>query len=75
MWVPRPDLQTSAEAWLTAGGPHHTSFTQAFGREVMEDFAEISGVELVTIDGDTNAREFKQELRWNQVYHHLEGGI
>jgi L-arabinose isomerase len=75
VWEPLPDLQTSAESWLTAGGPHHTSFTQAFGREVMEDFAEIAGIELVVIGEGTNAREFKQELRWNQVYHHLEGGI
>ena len=24
VWKPAPDLSTSAEAWLTAGGPHHT---------------------------------------------------
>jgi L-arabinose isomerase len=75
VWVPRPDLETAAEAWLTAGGPHHTSYTQAFGREVMEDFAEIAGLELVVIGEGTTATEFKRELRWNQVYHHLEGGI
>ena len=75
VWEPRPDLATSAEAWLTAGGPHHTSFTQAFGREVMEDFAEIAGIELVTIGEGTTAQEFKQQLRWNQVYHHLEGSL
>ncbi|WP_100446176.1 L-arabinose isomerase [Glycomyces xiaoerkulensis] len=75
VWEPKPDLQTSAESWLTAGGPHHTSYTMAFGREVMEDFAEIAGIELVTIGEGTTARDFKQELRWNQVYHHLEGGL
>ncbi|THV39547.1 L-arabinose isomerase [Glycomyces buryatensis] len=75
VWEPRPNLETSAESWLTAGGPHHTSMTQAFGREVMEDFAEIAGIELVTIGEGTTVREFKQELRWNQVYHHLEGGL
>ncbi|HEU5128179.1 MAG TPA: L-arabinose isomerase [Glycomyces sp.] len=75
VWEPRPDLATSAESWLTAGGPHHTSFTQAFGREVMEDFAEIAGIELVTIGEGTTSREFKQQLRWNQVYHHLEGSL
>jgi L-arabinose isomerase len=75
VWEPKPDLATSAESWLTAGGPHHTSFTQAFGREVMEDFAEIAGIELVTIGEGTTAQEFKQQLRWNQVYHHLEGSL
>ncbi|WP_026929591.1 L-arabinose isomerase [Glycomyces tenuis] len=75
VWEPRPDLATSAESWLTAGGPHHTSFTQAFGREVMEDFAEIAGIELVTIGEGTTVQDFKQQLRWNQVYHHLEGSL
>ena len=27
VWRPRPDLPTAAEAWLTAGGPHHTALT------------------------------------------------
>ena len=27
LWRPRPDLATAAEAWLAAGGPHHTVFT------------------------------------------------
>ena len=75
VWQPRPDLETSAESWLTAGGPHHTSYTMAFGREVMEDFAEIAGIELVVIGEGTTAREFKQQLRWNQVYYHLEGAL
>ncbi len=56
VWRPRPDLATAAEAWLMAGGPHHTCFTQALGREVLEDFAEIAGVELVVVDADTTPR-------------------
>ena len=24
VWEPKPDLATSAESWITAGGPHHT---------------------------------------------------
>ena len=26
-WVPQPDLRTGAEAWILAGGAHHTAFT------------------------------------------------
>src|SRR5262249_20596854 len=26
VWRPKPELSTAAEAWLTAGGPHHTVF-------------------------------------------------
>jgi L-arabinose isomerase len=75
VWKPRPDFSTAAEAWLTAGGPHHTCFTQAVGMEALDDFAEIAGIELVTIDGSTDARSFRNELRWNQAYHHLAGGV
>ncbi|HZC52838.1 MAG TPA: L-arabinose isomerase, partial [Mycobacterium sp.] len=43
------DLATAAESWLTAGGPHHTCFTQALPLEAIDDLAEIAGLELVTI--------------------------
>jgi L-arabinose isomerase len=71
VWQPRPDLATAAGAWLMSGGPHHTCFTQSLAREVLEDFAEIAGVELVVIDGDTTSRTVQHELRWNQAYYHL----
>ena len=75
VWRPRPDLATSAESWLLAGGPHHTAFSSAVGIEALEDFAEIAGVELVAIGADTTASGFRKELRWNQAYHHMAGGI
>jgi len=75
VWQPRPGLATAAEAWLMAGGPHHTCFTQALTVDALEDFAEIAGVELVTIDAETTARAFRKELRWNQVYYHLAGAL
>jgi L-arabinose isomerase len=75
VWQPRPDLATATEAWLMAGGPHHTCFTQALTVEALEDLAEIAGVELVTIGGDTSSSGFRRELRWNQVYYHLAGAL
>jgi L-arabinose isomerase len=75
LWEPRPTLATAAEAWLTAGGPHHTCFSQAIGLETLEDFAEIAGVELLTIDAATTPRQFRNEIRWNLAYHHLAGGL
>jgi L-arabinose isomerase len=71
VWVPRPDLATAAEAWLMAGGPHHTCFTQALPLAAIEDFAEIAGIELVTIGDDTTAGRFRRELRWNEAYHRI----
>ncbi len=75
VWEPRPSLSTSAEAWLMAGAPHHTVLSKAIGVEVFEDFAEMTGVELVVIDDDTTTRSFKRELRWNAAYHRLAGGL
>ena len=75
VWVPRPGLAPAAEAWLTAGGPHHTCFTQALTIEAVEDLAEIAGIELVTIDSATTPRAFRRELRWNDAYHHIAGGL
>jgi L-arabinose isomerase len=75
LWKPEPDLMTAAEAWLLAGGPHHTVYTQALPMEALEDFAEMARTELLTIDGSTRASEFKKELRWNQAYYHLARGL
>ena len=75
LWQPRPDLRTAAECWLLAGGPHHTCYSQAVGLEVIEDFAEMVGIELVTIEADTDARRFGRELRWSSVYWHLAGAV
>jgi len=49
VWVPKPDFHTGVKEWLLAGGAHHTVYSQALTTEYMEDFAEISGVELVVI--------------------------
>lgn len=71
VWEPRPSLSTSAESWLMAGAPHHTVLSKAVGVEVLEDFAEMTGTEMVTIDDDTTTRSFQRELRWNAAYHRL----
>jgi L-arabinose isomerase len=71
LWVPLPDLKTSAAAWILAGGAHHTSFSQAVTAEHLADFAEMAGIEYVLIDGQTRLQDFKKELRWNEVYYLL----
>ena len=74
VWEPLPDLATSAECWLAAGGPHHTVLSQSVGTEELSDFAAMTGTELVIIDADTTARRFGNELRWNAAYHRLHLG-
>jgi L-arabinose isomerase len=75
VWMPEPDLPTAAEAWIHAGGAHHTGFSMAVTSEMMEDFAEIADIEALFIDRDTTIREFKKEIRWNDLYYHLAGGL
>ena len=65
VWSPRPDLKTAAAAWIHAGGPHHTVFSQALTSEHVEDFAEMAGVECLVIDAQTRLRDFRNQLRWN----------
>lgn len=71
LWKPLPDMNTGCAAWILAGGAHHTCFSQNLSAEHLEDFADMAGIETVFIDKDTKLREFKNELRWNEVYYHL----
>ncbi|WUH89554.1 L-arabinose isomerase [Streptomyces sp. NBC_00433] len=75
VWRPEPDLRTSTEAWLTAGGPHHTVLSTAIGTEELTDLADLLGTELLMIDADTDLRQFTKEIRWNQAYYHLARGL
>lgn len=68
LWTPRPDLPTSAEAWILGGGPHHTSMSMAITMEYLEDFAEITGVELLCIDAETRIPDFKDRMRLGSTY-------
>lgn len=75
VWVCRPNLEIAAGAWIQAGGAHHTGFSQAVTTEMIEDFAEIAGIELAVIDAETRLRDFKQTLRNNEVYYALRRGF
>ena len=75
IWRPRPDLRTSVEAWLTAGGAHHTALSRALGPEPLADLADMAGIELLLIDEATTTASFAREVRWNQAYHRLARGL
>ncbi|MDD2958668.1 MAG: L-arabinose isomerase [Lachnospiraceae bacterium] len=68
-WTPQPDLLTGAEAWILAGGAHHTAFSYDLTAEQMGDWAAAMDIEAVYIDKDTTIRSFKNELKWNSVYY------
>jgi L-arabinose isomerase len=69
LWVPQPDLKTAATCWILAGGAHHTGYSYALTAEHLEDFAEIAGMEFLLINRETRVRDFKKEIRWNDVYY------
>ena len=66
-WTPQPNLVTGAEAWILAGGAHHTAFSYDLSVEQMTSWADAMGIESVVIDDHTNIRSLKQELRWNEA--------
>jgi L-arabinose isomerase len=65
LWVPLPDFRRGCQAWLLAGGGHHTSFSQAVTVEQLEDLAGMLGVECVRIGVGTDLAALRKELRWN----------
>jgi len=75
LWKPLPDLKTGAAAWILAGGAHHTGFSTAINSEYLEDFAGMMGTEFVVIDENCDLTNFRKELKWNEVFYHIAGGI
>ena len=71
LWIPKPNLEIAASAWILAGGSHHTAFSKAITREYLEDYAEMIGLEFLLINESTDLFEFKKELKWNDAYYSL----
>jgi L-arabinose isomerase len=63
LWKPQPTLRDAAHAWILSGGAHHTSFSYAVTTEHMSDWAEMTGIEFVLINEDTDIRKFKSDLK------------
>jgi L-arabinose isomerase len=75
VWVPRPNLKVAAHGWILAGGAHHTGFSQSVTAQHLADFAEMAGMEFLVIGSDTDLAEFKNELKWNELYYLLAKGL
>jgi L-arabinose isomerase len=69
LWKPYPNMNDGCAAWILAGGAHHTGYSQNLTSEHMEDFAEMAGIEYVRIGKKTDLYQFKNELRWSEVYY------
>ncbi|MCD7710826.1 MAG: L-arabinose isomerase, partial [Porphyromonadaceae bacterium] len=75
LWIPQPNFEIGAAAWILAGGTHHTSFSYDLTTEYLEDYADIAGIELVVINKETSLPQFKKELRFNEVYYLLNKAL
>ena len=75
VWECKPDFKTACQAWILAGGAHHTGYSYTVTSEMLEDFATIAGIEAVHINADTRISGLKQDLRNNEVYYHLNQGF
>ncbi len=71
LWKPLPDFKSACTAWILAGGAHHTCYSQNLSVECLEDFASMAGIEFVLIGKNTDIYQFKNELKWNDMYFKL----
>jgi L-arabinose isomerase len=62
MWKAMPDLLTGLEAWILAGGAHHTTLSYDVTAEQMQDWARIMDIEFVHITKDTTLESMEQSL-------------
>ncbi|MCF7974705.1 MAG: L-arabinose isomerase [Phycisphaerae bacterium] len=75
VWVPKPNLEVGAGAWIHAGAAHHSGFSMALTAEHMEDFADMFNLEYVEINEATTITDIKNQLRWNEMYYMLAKGL
>ncbi|HVY73719.1 MAG TPA: L-arabinose isomerase [Puia sp.] len=72
LWRPYPDMKKGCTAWILAGGAHHTCYSQNLSSDCLDDFASMAGIEFVLIGKNTDIYQFRNELRWNDVYHQIK---
>jgi len=67
LWKPLPDLETSSEAWIYAGGAHHSVLSYGITADIMRDWAEIMDIEFIHIGEHTNINDLRRELTYNDI--------
>ncbi len=75
LWIPMPNFEVGATAWMLAGGTHHSCFAYGITPEFWEDYAEIAGIEMVHIAKDTTLENFRRDLRLGEVYYMLNKSL
>ena len=75
LWIPQPNFEVGAGCWIYAGGTHHSCFSYDITDEYWHDYAEIAGIECVTINEKATVEDFRKELRFNEVYYMLNKAL
>ncbi len=74
LWKPLPSLAEATEAWMLAGGAHHSALSYAVGAEELEDWAEMLGIECVRIGAGTDVAALKRGLAVEDAVRRIRSG-
>ena len=66
-WKLKPDFDVGTQAWILAGGAHHSAFSLDIDAEMLRIFAEFFEIEFIHINEKTELATLKNELRWNDA--------
>jgi L-arabinose isomerase len=72
MWQPLPDLYQATEAWLAAGGAHHSVLSYDLDINHMRDLARILDLELVHISRATDPGLLADRLALDDILWRLK---
>lgn len=68
-WQLQPNFDIGTQAWILAGGAHHSAFSLDVDAEMLRIFAEYFDIEFIHIHSKTELSALKNELHWNEVYY------
>ncbi|HHW7567834.1 TPA: hypothetical protein ACU21S_001142 [Mannheimia haemolytica] len=66
-WKLQPNFDVGTQAWILAGGAHHSAFSLDIDADMLRTFAEYFGIEFIHINQNTELPQLKNELRWNDL--------
>lgn len=66
-WKLKPNFDVGTQAWILAGGAHHSAFSLDVDADMLRMFAEYVDIEFIHINDSTELSQLKNELRWNEL--------
>src|SRR5699024_6726673 len=66
IWTPEPSLSEATKAWIYAVAAHRNIFSYEVTVDQLYDFAEMTNIECIVTDNDTNIRQFRRELKLSE---------